>query len=44
MEAVASRRFDDFDCFASAFARTTSEPLFFKDDDFSHTDITPALM
>ena len=31
------------DCFAYALARMTGEPLLFKVDDFSHTDITPAL-
>ena len=31
------------DCFAYALARATGEPLLFKGDDFSHTDITPAL-
>ena len=31
------------DCFAYALARMTGEPLLFKGDDFSHTDITSAL-
>jgi ribonuclease VapC len=31
------------DCFAYALARATGEPLLFKGDDFSHTDIAPAL-
>jgi ribonuclease VapC len=31
------------DCFAYALARVTGEPLLFKGDDFSHTDVTPAL-
>lgn len=31
------------DCFAYALARTAGEPLLFKGDDFSHTDVTPAL-
>jgi ribonuclease VapC len=31
------------DCFAYALARVTGEPLLFKGDDFTHTDITPAL-
>jgi ribonuclease VapC len=31
------------DCFAYALARSTGEPLLFKGDDFSHTDLTPAL-
>lgn len=31
------------DCFAYAPARETGEPLLFKGDDFTHTDITPAL-
>ena len=29
------------DCFAYALAKTTGEPLLFKGDDFTHTDITP---
>src|SRR5215475_2105833 len=31
------------DCFAYALARVTGEPLLFKGDDFSHTDIAPVL-
>lgn len=31
------------DCFAYALARDRGEPLLFKGDDFSHTDVTPAL-
>ena len=31
------------DCFAYALARSMSEPLLFKGDDFAHTDVTPAL-
>ena len=31
------------DCFAYALAKTTSEPLLFKGNDFSHTDVRPAL-
>jgi ribonuclease VapC len=31
------------DCFAYALARATGEPLLFKGDDFSHTDVTSAL-
>ncbi len=31
------------DCFAYALAKVTGEPLLFKGDDFSQTDITPAL-
>src|SRR6516164_7993183 len=31
------------DCFAYALARLSGEPLLFKGDDFTHTDITPAL-
>jgi len=30
------------DCFAYALARTSGEPLLFKGDDFSKTDIVPA--
>lgn len=30
------------DCFAYALAKVRSEPLLFKGDDFSHTDLTPA--
>lgn len=31
------------DCFAYALARQRGEPLLFKGNDFTHTDITPAL-
>ncbi len=31
------------DCFAYALAAETGEPLLFVGDDFTHTDITPAL-
>jgi ribonuclease VapC len=31
------------DCFAYALAKTTGEPLLFKGNDFSHTDIRPAV-
>jgi ribonuclease VapC len=31
------------DCFAYALAREKNEPLLFVGDDFTHTDITPAL-
>ena len=31
------------DCFAYALAKTTGEPLLFKGNDFSQTDIEPAL-
>jgi ribonuclease VapC len=31
------------DCFAYALAKVTGEPLLFKGDDFTHTDITAAL-
>ena len=30
------------DCFAYALAKTTGEPLLFKDEDFARTDIEPA--
>ena len=30
------------DCFAYALAKATGEPLLFKGDDFSQTDVTPA--
>lgn len=30
------------DCFAYALAKTTDEPLLFKGEDFTHTDIEPA--
>jgi ribonuclease VapC len=30
------------DCFAYALAKATGEPLLFKGDDFSKTDVTPA--
>jgi ribonuclease VapC len=31
------------DCFAYALAKVTGEPLLYKGNDFTHTDITPAL-
>ena len=31
------------DCFAYALAKESGEPLLFKGDDFTHTDIVPAL-
>jgi len=31
------------DCFAYALAKVKREPMLFKGDDFSHTDMTPAL-
>lgn len=31
------------DCFSYALAKTTGLPLLFKGDDFTHTDVTPAL-
>ena len=31
------------DCFAYALAKATGEPLLYKGNDFTHTDITPAL-
>ncbi|MEV5738903.1 type II toxin-antitoxin system VapC family toxin [Microbispora rosea] len=31
------------DCFSYALARECREPLLFKGDDFTHTDVTPAL-
>lgn len=31
------------DCFAYALARATGEPLLYKGDDFSHTDVESAL-
>lgn len=31
------------DCMSYALAKVTDEPLLFKGDDFTHTDITPAL-
>lgn len=31
------------DCFTYALARATNEPLLFKGEDFTHTDVTPAL-
>jgi ribonuclease VapC len=30
------------DCMAYALAKATGEPLLFKGDDFTHTDLTPA--
>ena len=32
------------DCFAYALARTSGERLLFKGDDFSHTDVSPAVL
>src|ERR1700733_8624316 len=31
------------DCFAYALAKATGQPLLYKGNDFTHTDITPAL-
>jgi ribonuclease VapC len=31
------------DCFAYALAVATGHPLLFKDDDFIHTDVRPAI-
>jgi len=31
------------DCFAYALAKATGEPLLYKGNDFTHTDVTPAL-
>jgi ribonuclease VapC len=31
------------DCFAYALAKTTGEPILFKGDDFTRTDLSPAL-
>lgn len=31
------------DCFAYALGKVTGEPLLFKGEDFTHTDITPAV-
>jgi len=31
------------DCFSYALAKVSGEPLLFKGDDFTHTDITPAV-
>jgi ribonuclease VapC len=31
------------DCFAYALAKVTGEPILFRGDDFTHTDLTPAL-
>ena len=31
------------DCFSYALAKALNEPLLFKGDDFSHTDVTPAI-
>ena len=31
------------DCFSYALARATGEPLLYEGDDFSHTDVAPAL-
>lgn len=37
-------KLDFGDCFAYALARTRGEPLLFKGDDFSHTDVAAALI
>jgi ribonuclease VapC len=31
------------DCFSYALAKSLGEPLLFKGNDFSHTDVVPAL-
>jgi len=31
------------DCFAYSLAKSTGEPLLFKGNDFSQTDVTPAI-
>jgi ribonuclease VapC len=31
------------DCFAYALAKATGQPLLYKGNDFTHTDVTPAL-
>ncbi len=36
-------KLDSGDCFAYALARATDEPLLFKGNEFSHTDIRPVL-
>ncbi len=38
-----SARLNFGDCFAYALARVTGEPLLYKGEDFSHTDVVPAL-
>lgn len=38
-----SARLNFGDCFAYALAKDKGEPLLFKGDDFSHTDVTPAV-
>jgi ribonuclease VapC len=32
------------DCFAYALAKEMAEPILFKGDDFSHTDLEPAIL
>ena len=39
----SAARLDHGDCFAYALAITTGEPLLFVGDDFTRTDVTPAL-
>jgi ribonuclease VapC len=39
-----SARLNFGDCFSYALARATGEPLLFKGEDFTQTDITPALL
>jgi ribonuclease VapC len=39
----SSARLNLGDCFSYALAATTGQPLLFKGEDFTHTDIEPAL-
>jgi uncharacterized protein with PIN domain len=41
--AVSSQYLNFGDCFAYALAKATGQPLLYKGNDFTHTDITPAL-
>jgi len=44
--ALSTRRHQEHtfgDCFAYALAKDRDEPLLFKGNDFTHTDVTPAL-
>lgn len=38
----SSARLNLGDCFAYALAKVAEQPLLFKGDDFTHTDVTPA--
>ncbi|MGH3889299.1 MAG: hypothetical protein ACRDSZ_22530 [Pseudonocardiaceae bacterium] len=41
-DPIASRQLNFGDCFAYALAKSADEPLLFKGEGFSRTDLTPA--